>query len=370
MKASSGQYFPQLDHVRALAAFTVFAWHFNHFNDGYKAPPLAFPLSFLTEGHTGVAIFMALSGYLFAKLLDGQTIRYGAFLWNRALRLLPLLVVAMALAGLEALWYGTLDSSFFRSLAGGVVFPTLPNGGWSITVEFHFYLVLPLILLLARKSKYYLLLLLAVPILARAVIYEIRGEVQYLAYYTILGRLDQFILGIFAFHARDFFAGRHWLAAAIAAGFLVFWFAFDSAGGFYMMSAYPSPSPIWIVLTTVEGLAYSSLIAWYDNSFVPSEGKLSRFIAMIGAYSYSIYLFHFFLVFRMVGFIHNHVIPLSNPYLLIAMSVPCFLAMVPVALLSFRFIEKPFLSFRKRYVISEKVRDTVGDMSPTVRNPS
>jgi len=30
---------------------------------------------------------MTLSGYLFAKLLDGKRIKYGSFLWNRFLRL-------------------------------------------------------------------------------------------------------------------------------------------------------------------------------------------------------------------------------------------------------------------------------------------
>ncbi len=65
MKSSDGHYFQGLDHIRALAAFVVFAWHFVHFNEGHLAGPLVFPLSFLTEGHTGVAIFMTLSGYLF-----------------------------------------------------------------------------------------------------------------------------------------------------------------------------------------------------------------------------------------------------------------------------------------------------------------
>ena len=53
----------------------VFAWHFTHAG-GYPVPleysPNAFPLAIFDEGHTGVALFMTLSGYLFAKLLDGK----------------------------------------------------------------------------------------------------------------------------------------------------------------------------------------------------------------------------------------------------------------------------------------------------------
>ena len=93
MKSSSGQYFQSLDHVRAIAVFTIFVWHFIHFDNGQLASPLVFPFSFFTEGHTGVAIFMTLSGYLFAKLLDGKRFNYFAFLRNRFLRLAPLLIV-------------------------------------------------------------------------------------------------------------------------------------------------------------------------------------------------------------------------------------------------------------------------------------
>ncbi len=89
MKSSSGKYFLGLDHIRAVAAFLVFTWHFIHVNNGHEAAPPIFPLSILTEGHTGVALFMALSGYLFAKLLDGKNIIYTSFIWNRFLRLAP-----------------------------------------------------------------------------------------------------------------------------------------------------------------------------------------------------------------------------------------------------------------------------------------
>ena len=83
-----------------MAAFLVVAWHFTHAASGYPVPfdyvPSIFPFALLAEGHTGVALFMTLSGYLFAKLLDGKQIDYAAFFWNRALRLLPLLIFVVA----------------------------------------------------------------------------------------------------------------------------------------------------------------------------------------------------------------------------------------------------------------------------------
>jgi peptidoglycan/LPS O-acetylase OafA/YrhL len=91
MRSSSGQHFVALDHLRALAAFLVFAWHFLHSTNGVPVPfegaPSIFPFAIFDEGHTGVALFMVLSGYLFAKLLEGKEIYYGAFFWNRFIRL-------------------------------------------------------------------------------------------------------------------------------------------------------------------------------------------------------------------------------------------------------------------------------------------
>ena len=43
MQSSTGQYFVGLDHLRALAAFLVFTWHFYHVDDGQTADPLLFP---------------------------------------------------------------------------------------------------------------------------------------------------------------------------------------------------------------------------------------------------------------------------------------------------------------------------------------
>ncbi|MCV6602948.1 MAG: acyltransferase family protein, partial [Cohaesibacter sp.] len=153
MKSSSGQYYQTLDQVRALAAFLVFCWHFFHFKEGQFSDPLLLPLSFLTEGHTGVAIFMVLSGYLFAKLLDGKKVIWRYFLWNRLIRLAPLLLLVFAIIGIREIYHGASIAAYLQTLISGLVLPVWPNGGWSIAVELHFYLLLPVILSLSRQSN-------------------------------------------------------------------------------------------------------------------------------------------------------------------------------------------------------------------------
>ena len=45
MKSSSGEYYVGLDHVRGLAAFMVFSWHFSHVNNNHLGEASIFPLS-------------------------------------------------------------------------------------------------------------------------------------------------------------------------------------------------------------------------------------------------------------------------------------------------------------------------------------
>lgn len=357
MRSSSGVHFVALDHVRALAAFVVFSWHFLHGRDGYPVPfdgvPAVLPLALLDEGHTGVALFMTLSGYLFARLLDGKAIDHRAFLYNRCLRLAPLLVIVIAIAGLVRWAAGDSLVRYAGEIAAGLVAPTWPNGGWSIAIELHFYAILPILLLAQRRSLWLLLAILAAALVLRMLIHAIHGEVQLLAYWTIFGRIDQFLFGMLAQRFRHRLAGRHVAAGAIALPFLLFYAWFDHLGGFYRMDGYPSPSTLWIVLPTLEGFAYAFLIAWYDASFAPAAHGWSGFVARIGSYSYSIYLLHFFFVFGMARFVHEKIMDISNFYPACAWALLGFGVMIPVGYLSFRVVEMPFLRLRRPYLRQE-----------------
>jgi peptidoglycan/LPS O-acetylase OafA/YrhL len=331
----------------------VFVWHFCHGPVPYATGP-AFPFaSMFDEGHTGVSLFMTLSGYLFAKLLDGKRVRYRAFFWNRALRLLPLLLLVLASVGVQKVSAGEeTTGQYLRRLAHGlVVLPNLPNGTWSIVVEIQFYLLLPLILWLLRKSSSLPLIVLMTAIALRTGWYFHKGAVQALAYWTIVGRIDQFVLGILAHHFSGRIAGRHVCMLLVAGGMWTFYWWFDQAGGFYKLPTYQSSSPVWIVMPTIEGVFYGLAIAWYDRSFSHSLSVVSRFLGSIGNYSYSIYLLHFFFVGAASNFVQSRIADISTFYRAFPFAVICFLAMVPLGYLSFRFIEAPFLRWRTRYVL-------------------
>ena len=89
-----------------------------------------------------------------------------------------------------------------------------------------------------------------------------------------------------------------------------------------------------------------------NNKPRPASNRgVSGFVGRIGSYSYSIYLLHFFVVFQAARFVSEYVMNISNFYLACLWSFGCFLLMMPIGYLSFRFIEAPFLAFRKRYTL-------------------
>ena len=350
MRSSSGEYYLSLDHVRALAAFLVFVWHFNHYQGGNEQSPLLFPLSILTEGHTGVSIFLTLSGFLFAKLLAGKSIVYRLFFYNRALRLLPLLIVMLALELMQSALDGSLSLKFFERIMRGLVYPTLPNGGWSITVEIHFYLFLPVLLaIFLRKRIFYAILIVLSLLIIRYVEYRSGGNIQSLAFFTIIGRFDQFILGILAFRYKDKIPPNKIFGFFATFSFLGYFYYFDLNGGYYGSPTNAPQAWMWIFQLTVEGLFYALLIAWYDKQIIPSN-RISKFVSKIGQYSYSIYLLHFFVVFSFFpGFIDEEIVDISNSYVKLIAGMIFFLLFLPMAWFSYSFIEKPFLKFRKSY---------------------
>jgi peptidoglycan/LPS O-acetylase OafA/YrhL len=298
-----------------------------------------------------VALFMTLSGYLFAKLLDGRNIDYPKFFWNRILRLCPLLAVVILIAGLLQFFKG---ADMWAYAKGVLTSPLgrggLPNGGWSIIIEFHFYLLLPLLLWLNRRHRVMLPLLILGMIVARSMIRMKYGETQELAYHSLLGRLDQFVMGIIAFDWRRHIAGRHAVAAITFVLLAGFYYIFDQSGGFYNMPYYPSPSTAWIFIPTIEAVTYGILIAWYAESFEFTPNRFLWVLGKAGAYSYSIYLLHFFFFPKMSRAAIKIGLPTENFYMGLLVSAFFFLFMIGVGHVSYKYIEEPFLRFRSRYI--------------------
>jgi peptidoglycan/LPS O-acetylase OafA/YrhL len=144
-----------------------------------------------------VALFMCLSGYLFARILSDRKVVWRAFYWNRFIRFAPLLVMVFAIKGaLIAHGHPGAVLGYLKGIIAGFMRPTWQNGAWSIAVEMHFYMLLRVIIPLKRWWLPSLFGFLASGLSARLLIYEAAGDVEYYAYWTIVDRIDQSALGI------------------------------------------------------------------------------------------------------------------------------------------------------------------------------
>jgi peptidoglycan/LPS O-acetylase OafA/YrhL len=309
------------------------------------------------EGRMGVALFMTLSGYLFAKLLAGKDVQYGRFFLNRFVRLAPLLVFVFAVFPFfQLITFPHLSfRAYAHDLLTGFILPTWPNGGWSIAAEMHFYVLLPLILLLVRNMTLAPVLILADMIALRTMLFLHYGDIETASYFTLFGRFDQFLLGIVAFQFSDLARRRHLQVWAAMLGFLAISWLTEPG-------LYARHSSIWIWLPTIQGAAFGLLIAYYDTSFTLAATGLSKLLGRIGTYSYSIYLLHPFFVFRLPLFINHRIVSLHNFYVACAAAVAAFCGMACVGWLSFTLIEKPFLAYRVRY--TRQSSEVIKELAP------
>jgi peptidoglycan/LPS O-acetylase OafA/YrhL len=144
-------YMPQLDGLRGIAVALVIVHH--------VTPPVEF------GGWIGVHVFFVLSGFLITSLLMREHARTGRvdllrFYLRRALRLYPPLLVALVvLAPLGILVSGVVGYTKAAALTGAYVmnlYTTFTGAGvqgwghtWTLALEEQFYLVWPVVFLLA-----------------------------------------------------------------------------------------------------------------------------------------------------------------------------------------------------------------------------
>ena len=146
--------YPGLNGLRALAATAVVTTHSAFWSGSYTPDTGGYALARLD---VGVAVFFALSGFLLSQPLfraaaEGRPApRTAAFLWRRALRILPaywLCVVAamLFLPGNE----GATTTDWLRFLGLAQIYSRNWHAdgldhAWSLCTEVAFYLVLPLL---------------------------------------------------------------------------------------------------------------------------------------------------------------------------------------------------------------------------------
>jgi peptidoglycan/LPS O-acetylase OafA/YrhL len=149
----AGARFPALDGLRAVGALAVLTTHVGFQSGDALRGPFAGPLARLDAG---VALFFVTSGFLLFRPyvvahLDGERRpAVGRYLWHRALRILPVLWVAVAAAAVlvpteGAGWADYARHALLVQIYGDHGILQGLSQMWSLATEAAFYLALPLI---------------------------------------------------------------------------------------------------------------------------------------------------------------------------------------------------------------------------------
>ena len=361
MQSSSNQYLYKLDHLRAFAIFQVFCWHLLY-QDGhvfYDSTP--FPFGLLAQGHTGVALFMCISGYIFTYLAHGMKVNIPKFWANRFLRLAPLMIFWYILGTAVTDQRNPFSYNYIQYLYNNYNGITDHNGYWSIYAEMRYYLVFPLLLFLIRRfGPKILFILLFLPMLYRS---QVCGTpdcpMQLISYWQAPGRADQFLCGTAAFYIEQYLRTHtvhftRWLRLIGLSGFLaiaIFYHWFNAKGGWIgYHEIIISRDVLWLYIPMIEGICYSAVIIGYLHCNIPN--LLSRILTPIGKYSFSIYLGHPHFVHSIFNMLSLYIGMPSDSILirLLVLTFVGFPVMVAIAAISYRFIELPFLKLRLKYL--------------------
>lgn len=315
---------PGLDGLRGVAIGLVFVGHLFAVDSAGRALSVV-----------GVTLFFTLSGFLITALLVGERADTGRVAWprfyrRRAARLLPALVVMLAVVGTLQTVTGLTSWSISAAVLGYVANWPLANGAdywllvhtWSLGVEEQFYLVWPVVLLVSFRWRRGPLVVASVGLVASALwrlIAWISGAGMARVYFGADMHLDALLVGcllaLLCHYGVRLTVPRPVLAV-LATGFAVA----------AIVSYSPTARAVWIP-TVVPWLTFGGIVVACS-----STGWLtSPVLRYLGRRSYGLYLWHY----PLAGIA-------GDRFDIIPMWLAIGLAFV-IAETSWRLVERPFL---------------------------
>jgi peptidoglycan/LPS O-acetylase OafA/YrhL len=367
------QYLPEVDQLRAFAALLVFFYH--GLNEphvyGIEYDPSHHPfnplLAFIEEGHSGVGLFIVLSGFILSLGAVGNRINYKSFLIARILRIYPMLlvylVVAMHVSSGNIL--NVLTSLLPLNSSGGLG-SSFAAMFWAVAIELQCYLIFPFLIAFSNeRGSRFLVQLIALGLVLRLLAVLAEGaNPREISYWTVIGRIDQFCIGMIAarlFVSWNLAALRPvWLLPSTLAVAFILW-TFHRLGGWTAVS-------LWkIAWPTAEGLMWAFFIVTYIAAGRVVPSMLGRIGAKLGEISYSIYLVHF----SVIAAIAKNSLSIrasGNDYYdaLVTTLVLALPVTIAIAALTYHTVELPFLQMRPKYI----VRHSALPVRPTIETPS
>lgn len=336
---------PELDGLRAVSIVFVLLLHVSYGN--------------VSGGFLGVDIFFVLSGFLITALLIGEREKNGRinlahFYLRRAFRILPTVICGLILAGsLRVASYPVADS-FWRAATRVLLFVSnfyesdiMGNLAhtWSLSIEEQFYLVWPLVIAFLCSSNLriaaYVASVWVIGAMAFRAFYLLDGGAPINLYTMTIARMDSILIGCLIAVGRSKICAllasfrpdwMLWMATVVMMFFLICSNRMMLLSRWWLFTFFALVSALFILLSL------SASVEHPVRSFLRM-----RFVRYLGSISFGLYVYHYptFLwleQFRYTGSLLNFV----------GVATLKVILSVVVAAISWKFIEQPSISYRKR----------------------
>ncbi len=370
--AATPEHMPQLDGLRTLAVTAV---AISHWTPNYLAG--------IVPWGTGVQLFFVLSGFLITGILLrtrpadsgvtlGQSLR--VFYARRFLRIFPLFYGVLAVALLIGMgpiretwpWHVSYLSNWYYARHGhedAITDPFLHL--WSLSVEEQFYLLWPLVALVAGRRALWVILLatIAGSMLSRLAVAHFATGITSLRYLTP-NCMDALAVGGLIAHVRHYRGDASLRRAA-------WWLA---AVGFVGLAV--SVVPLARLTTHADGhrvghtflvIFYGAIVAGAALGFRSLPGWILSFgpIRYLGRISYGLYVYHYFapwVVAKVAPALGGDFILASTPLLLATYTV----FTIVTSVLSWHLYEFPLNRLKRHFSYPDAARPRAGDFQGPV----
>ena len=321
--------------LRFVAAFIVFWFHIQA-----RWPVAGGPIgNALDQGAVGMSLFFILSGYILSYQYVGRNM--GGYTLNRVARIVPIYLLAAFVTVPFLLIQMSAESWPMRKLVALVLatltgsqawFPSLfsywnHSASWSISAEFFFYALFPLLLPLVWKAKSAwtpVALAYGASLIPLAIYIAFYGHAVPGLYSLPLYRLPEFCFGVAIYRVASGWDGER-------SGLL-------TLSGLIPLAALLLFNPRHGIHVTSNGLVVPAL-GLIIVGVSKGDSLVSRFLSWapmqeLGRASYCFYSFQALVLLSGWQFANRPVDGLRLGFV-------CFFALLAISLFAYRFIEKP-----------------------------